>query len=553
MKDIYEKYIIENNNKVTFNVLENFNFAYDVIDEIAAQDSNKRALVYKSCSGDLKEFSFGDISRFSNKAANALRNRGIGHGDKVMLIMKRRYQFWYVMMALHKLGAVGIPTSHMVSDKDISYRLKNADVKAVICAGDDYICGCVDIALGDDQPYNTDVIKYVVADSEREGYFNLDDEIDAASEVFERQKTCVTDTMLLYFTSGTTGEPKAVIHNYSYPLSHILTARDWHGVVDGGLHFTIADSGWAKSAWGKMYGQWFCGCAVMVYDYDQFFANEILEIMQDCKVTSFCAPPTVYKYMLREDIENYDLSSVQQVVTAGEAMPIAIDRKFKEKTGLQIRCGFGQTETALLIAVMKGDKQREDTIGKASPMYDVHIVDDDCKEVKPGEIGEIVIYPDNNENIPVGIFDGYLNDNELYKKIWENGIYHTKDKAYCDEDGYFYFVSRSDDVIKSSGYRIGPSEVENVIMHHPAVFECAVTGYPSPTRGNIVKATIVLHEGFEPTNKLKVEIQDFVRDRTAMYKYPRMVEFIDDLPKTISGKIQREVIRQRDLDKLARK
>lgn len=555
MSNIYDNYITEEFDeknrlkKVSFNVPDNFNFAYDVIDKYAAQDANKRALVYKSCAGDIREFTYGDISKYSNRAANALKKRGIGRGDKVMLIMKRRYQFWYVVMALHKLGAVGIPTSHMVSDEDIAYRLENADVKAVICAGDDYICGCVDKALSNERSYNTDILKYTVAESGRNGYINLDDEINKASDVFERQQTTVTDTMLLYFTSGTTGEPKAVVHNFSYPLGHILTARDWHGVKDGGLHFTIADSGWAKSAWGKMYGQWICGCAVMVYDYEQFYANEILEIIQECKVTSFCAPPTIYKYMLREDIHKYNLSSLEQVVTAGEPMPVAIVRKFKEITGLQIRCGFGQTETSLQIAVMKYDEQREDTIGKASPMYDIHIVDDQGNDVKPGEIGEIVICPGNKSDVPVGIFSGYLNDDELYKEIWKNGLYHTKDKAYCDEDGYFYFVSRTDDVIKSSGYRIGPSEVENVIMHHPAVFECAVTGYPSATRGNIVKATIVLHDGYEPSSKLKSEIQDFVRERTAMYKYPRMVEFTDELPKTISGKIKREEIRQRDLEK----
>ncbi len=552
MLDIINKYIVETFDdnghliSVDFNVPDNFNFAYDVVDEIAKKDFNKRALVYRDCEGCIREFSFGEISVLSNKTANAFSNRGIGYGDRVMLIMKRRFEYWITVMALHKLGAVVIPTSNMVSEHDILYRFKKADVKAIVCADDDYICKCTDIATIE---YEKQVLKYIVG-GKRDTYLSYDEEIRDASDIFNRRKTLVSDTMLLYFTSGTTGNPKGVMHNFSYPIGHILTARDWHGVVEDGLHFTVADSGWAKSAWGKMYGQWFMGCAVMVFDYEQFYANEILEIIQECKVTSFCAPPTIYKYFLKENIEEYDLSSVSQVVTAGEPMPIETVRRFEERTGLKIRSGFGQTETALLVAVMKGDEQILDTIGKASPMYNVVIVDEECNPVPDGEEGEIVLLPNKDGSVPIGVFCGYLGAPEMYEEVWSNGVYHTKDKAYRDKDGYYYFVSRTDDVIKSSGYRIGPSEVENVIMEHPAVFECAVTGYPSETRGSIVKATIVLNDGYEPTSKLKVEIQDFVKSKTAMYKYPRKIEFTDELPKTISGKIQREVIRKRDLERL---
>ena len=556
MSVMYGDYVIDkydesgNLVKVEFNIPDNFNFAYDVIDRYAKEEPDKRALVYKDIKGNIREFSFSDISRLSTKAANAFAKAGIGHGDSVMLILKRRYEFWIATLALHKLGAVAIPTSHMVSDSDISYRVLKADIRAIVCADDKGICDCVDKAINSMK--RNDILRYITSGN-RENYICFEDEVMAESDKMDRCDTKKSDRMLLYFTSGSTGEPKAVVHDFTYPIGHIVTARDWHGVVEDGLHFTVADTGWAKTAWGKIYGQWFCGTALMVYDYDQFYANEILAILEDCKVTTFCAPPTIYKYILREDVEKYDLSNLVQVTTAGEPMPVETVREFKERTGMEIRSGFGQTETTLLIGVMKGDRQNEDTIGKASPMYNICIVDDDSKPVEPGEVGEIALYPYEDGSVPVGIFCGYHDDDELYKEAWRGGVYHTSDKAYCDKNGYFYFVSRTDDVIKSSGYRVGPAEVENVIMEHPAVFECAVTGYPSKTRGNIVKATIVLHEGYEPSDRLKVEIQDFVKARTAMYKYPRMIEFTDELPKTISGKIQREMIRQNDLAKLNKK
>lgn len=553
MDNICGKYIREEhdgNGKLTnvwFDVPEDFNFAYDVVDVIASENPSKRAIVFKSLDGKVTTYSFGDLREKSARIANALSAQGIKKGDRVMLILKRRVEYWFAMVALSKMGAVAIPTSDMVSHDDISYRIKDADVKCIICADDDKVLLNTDRAVENvSKEYGIDVLRYVTS-GHREGYMDLNEQMDCAGASFERIQTNVNETMMLYFTSGTTGEPKAVMHNYSYPLSHIITARDWHGVVDGGLHFAVADSGWAKSAWGKIYGQWMCGSAVMVYDYEQFYANEILQILQDCRVDTFCAPPTIYKYILRENIENYDLSNLKQAVTAGEPMPVEVMKNFKERTGLSIRIGFGQTETALITGVLKGEKQHLDCIGKPSPMYDIMIVGEDGKEVPPMETGELVILQNDKKGFPVGIFSGYNNDEQMYNEVWEGGVYHTKDKVYRDGDGNIYFVSRTDDVIKSSGYRIGPVEVENVLMKHPAVFECAVTGYPSETRGSIVKASIVLNKGYEPSSKLKVEIKDFVKSRTAMYKCPRMIEFYDELPKTVSGKISREEIRRRDV------
>lgn len=548
MSKLFEKYFkekLDDNGKlksVDIDYDDNFNFAYDVLDVIAKKTPEKRALVYKSCKGEVTEFTFGQISALSNKMANVLKSNGIGRGNAVMLIMKRRFEFWIAMMALHKLGAVAIPTSHMVSGDDIKERIIKADIKAIICVHDDEICKCVEQA---ESQVSSSIIKYVVG-AKREGYEYITELMDSVSEYFDRVETSVNDDMLYYFTSGTAGEPKAVIHDFSYPIAHIMTAKNWHGVIDGGLHFTVADSGWAKSAWGKLYGQWFCECGIMVYDYNQFYANEILQILEEQKVTSFCAPPTIYKYLVRENIGDYDLSNLTKAVTAGEPMPTEIAGKFYSATGISIREGFGQTETTLQVCTMLGEEQREGSIGKPSPLYKMIIADEDNKEVPQGEIGEIVLIPDTPGEIPIGVFKGYLGDEDLYEEIWEGGVYHTKDRAYQDEDGYYYFVGRSDDVIKSSGYRIGPSEVEDVLMKHPAVFECAVTGYPSVTRGAIVKATIVLNKGFEADNRLKTKLQDFVKEHTAVYKYPRKIEFVEDLPRTVTGKISRKKIREMD-------
>lgn len=536
--------IADNNGNITdisFTYDENFNFAYDVVDKYAKEDPEKLALIHKSTKGEVSRFSFADLKKLSDKAANMLLKLGVGKGDSVMLLLKRRYEFWISILALHKLGAVAIPTSHMVSSEDIKERLFLAGAKAVICVNSDDICDKVEKAIE-----NTEIMQIIVGDKYHEAA-SFNELMEGASDEFKRVATNVNDDMLYYFTSGTNGAPKAVIHDHSYPLSHIYTAKNWHGAVDNGVHLTVADSGWAKSAWGKLYGQWLVGTAVLVYDYEQFYAWDILELLQDEKVTSFCAPPTIYKYLVLEDFSKYDLSNLQQVTTAGEPMPVEVSQKFTDKTGLIIREGFGQTETALQICTPTGKEQVSGSIGVASPLYDIRLVDEDGVEVPAGEEGEIAIFPKENLSSHIlGIFKGYLGDEELYKEIWEGGIYHTRDRAIRDKDGNFFFLGRNDDVIKSSGYRIGPSEVEDVIMLHPAVFECAVTGFPSRNRGTLVKASIILNQDFEPSQQLSNEIQDFVRERVALYKYPRKICFVKELPRTTNGKISRAQIRKMD-------
>lgn len=536
--------IADNNGNITdisFTYDENFNFAYDVVDKYAKEDPEKLALIHKSTKGEVSRFSFADLKKLSDKAANMLLKLGVGKGDSVMLLLKRRYEFWISILALHKLGAVAIPTSHMVSSEDIKERLSLAGAKAVICVNSDDICDKVEKAIE-----NTEIMQIVVGEKYHEAA-SFNELMEGASDEFKRVATNVNDDMLYYFTSGTNGAPKAVIHDHSYPLSHIYTAKNWHGAVDNGVHLTVADSGWAKSAWGKLYGQWLVGTAVLVYDYEQFYAWDILELLQDEKVTSFCAPPTIYKYLVLEDFSKYDLSNLQQVTTAGEPMPVEVSQKFTDKTGLIIREGFGQTETALQICTPAGKEQVSGSIGVASPLYDIRLVDEDGVEVPAGEEGEIAIFPKESlSSHPLGIFKGYLGDEELYKEIWEGGIYHTRDRAIRDKNGNFFFLGRNDDVIKSSGYRIGPSEVEDVIMLHPAVFECAVTGFPSRNRGTLVKASIILNQDFEPSQQLSNEIQDFVRERVALYKYPRKICFVKELPRTTNGKISRAQIRKMD-------
>ncbi len=560
----YYKEVLDDNGNITdleFTYDDSFNFAYDVVDKYALLEPSKLALVHKSTEGVVTKFSFSDLKRLSDKAANMLKKFGIGKSDSVMLLLKRRYEFWISIIALHKLGAVAIPTSHMVSEKDIAERLRLSLAKAVICVNSDDICekvdgainsvNCADNSLDKANADKTSITQIVVG-KPLEGMQSFDELMEKASDVFYRVETNVHDNMLYYFTSGTNGAPKAVIHDYSYPLAHIYTAKNWHGVVENGLHLTVADSGWAKSAWGKLYGQWLLGCGVMVYDYEQFYAFDILELLQEQKITSFCAPPTIYKYLVLEDLSKYDLSNLAQVTTAGEPMPVEISRKFREKTGLIVREGFGQTETALQICTPVGCEQVKGSIGKTSPLYDIRLIDENGKEVVDGQEGEIVIIPkltgcENYRNIlPMGVLKGYLGDEKNYKKVWSGGIYHTKDRAIKDKNGNFFFLGRNDDVIKSSGYRIGPSEVEDVLMMHPAVFECAVTGYPSRNRGTLVKASIILNSDYVGSEELKEDIQNFVRQRVALYKYPRKICFEKELPRTSNGKISRAQIRMRD-------
>lgn len=545
---IYEDYykeIRDSRGNITDVILDygdDFNFAYDVMDRFADEAPESLALLHKTAEGIITRFSFEDIRRLSNKAANAFKELGIGRGDGVMLLLKRRYEFWISILAIHKLGAVAIPTSHMVSAEDIRERLRLSGAKAVICVNADDICDKVAEAVSG-MPVNM----VVVGDRYRDSLC-FEEIVEGADSSFARIKTNVADPMLYYFTSGTNGAPKAVIHDFSYPLAHIFTAKNWHGVKPGGLHLTVADSGWAKTAWGKLYGQWFMGSAIMVYDYEQFYAGDMLRLLEEEKVNTFCAPPTIYKYFVLEDFGKYNLENLKFVTTAGESMPKEVSAKFKELTGLTIREGFGQTETALQICTTVEDAQVPGSIGKASPLYHVELVDEDNNPVPVGTEGEIVIVPRDGKR-PVGVFSGYLGADDQYREVWEGGIYHTKDMAIRDENGNFFFVGRNDDVIKSSGYRIGPSEVEDILMRHPAVFECAVTGFPSRNRGALVKASVVLNEGYEPGSKLAVELQDYVKKRTAIYKYPRMVKFEKSLPHNANGKILRSAIRKADYAK----
>ncbi len=545
MSEIYERYYKEIKdgsgkiNKIETSFGDDFNFAYDVVDEYARLSPEKTALIHRSSDGVRTVFTFGEMKTLSDKASCAFRKLGIGKGDPVMLLMKRRYQFWISIIALHKLGAVAVPTSHMVSAEDIRERCEAAKVKAIICVNSENICEKIKEAIA-----GSGILQIVTGDRFEDTY-DLDELIENASSDLERVRTKVTDDMLYYFTSGTSGSPKAVIHDHTYPIAHIYTARNWHGASEGDIHLTVADSGWAKSAWGKLYGQWFVGAAIMVYDYENFYASDMLRLIQDEKINTFCAPPTIYKYFLLEDLGSYDLSSLKAVTTAGEPMPPVISEKFTEVTGLVIREGFGQTETALQICTPIGADPVQGSIGKVSPLYHIELVDEAGKKVKDGEEGEIVLIPESGR-IPLGVFKGYLCDEKLYTEVWEGGVYHTRDKAYKDKEGNYFFLGRNDDVIKSSGYRIGPSEVEDILMQHPAVFACAVTGYPSQKRGEIVKASIVLKQGYTGDNALKTEIQDFVKERAAIYKYPRMVVFTEALPLTSNGKISRAAIRRAD-------
>lgn len=548
--EFYKEILDSNGNikDISFSYDRNFNFAYDVVDRYALEEPEKIALIHKSTDGKVRKFSFAELKELSDKAANMLVDLGIGKKDSVMLLLKRRFEFWICILALHKLGAVAIPTSHMVSATDIAERLVLSGAKAVICVNSDDICNRVSDAIKDaeDKAKDKEKIEQIVVGEKFNSALMFDKLLEKASDKLLRVETSVDNDMLYYFTSGTNGDPKAVIHDYSYPLSHIYTAKNWHGASCDGVHLTVADSGWAKSAWGKLYGQWLVGTAVLVYDYEQFYAWDILQLLQEEKVTSFCAPPTIYKYLFLEDFSKYDLSYLKQVTTAGEPMPIEVSQKFTEKTGLVIREGFGQTETALQICTPVGKEQVSGSIGLASPLYDIRLVDEDGKEVSDGSEGEIVIFPKDKSKKPLGIFKGYLGDEELYEEIWEGGIYHTKDRAIKDKEGNIFFLGRNDDVIKSSGYRIGPSEVEDVIMLHPAVFECAVTGFPSKNRGTLVKASIILNKEYEPSQQLSNEIQDFVRERVALYKYPRKICFVEELPRTTNGKISRAQIRKMD-------
>ncbi len=521
--------------KIEFKNTDKFNFAFDLVDELAKKEPNKRALLHISKDGTERNITFSDVKKASARCANYFKSLGIKKGDKVMLVLKRHYQFWYAMIGLNKLGAIAIPATNQLQEHDFEYRFNSAGVKAIICTADGDTANQVDIAAK-----NSPTLEHkLIVNGERDGWRNFDEEYELFSTHFERTEDspCGDDLMLMYFTSGTSGYPKIAAHTYKYPLGHFHTAKYWHDVDPDGLHFTISDTGWAKAMWGKMYGQWLCEAATFVYDFDRFDAAEILPMFAKHNITTFCAPPTMLRMMVKQDISQYDLSSVKHMTTAGEALNPEVYRQFEKATGLQILEGFGQTESTMIIGNMIGTDHKIGSMGKPAPIYDVSIVDPDGNPVDVGETGEIVINIKNGT--PCGLAIGYYGDEEKTKETWCDGYYHTGDTAWCDEDGFYWYVGRVDDVIKSSGYRIGPFEIESVIMELPYVLQCGVSAAPDEVRGQVVKASIVLVNGTEPTEELKKEIQKYVKDRTAPYKYPRIVVFRDSLPKTVSGKIQR--------------
>ncbi len=539
--DSYEDF--KANYKVT--IPEDFNFGFDVVDEWAKEDKSKKALVWCNDHGEEKIFTFSDISRLSNKTANYFKSLGIKKGDVVMLILRRRWEYWVCATALHKLGAVLIPGTLQLTKKDIVYRGNAAGIKTFICINDDFVISQVEAAAVEIPTLENKI----VVDKPRDGWRFFEDEIEGFSEDFPRptgnEATSWNDIMLVYFTSGTTGMPKMVQHNFAHPLGHIVTAKYWQQVQENKLHMSVSDSGWAKFGWGKIYGQWICGAVIFAYDMDKFIPSRLLEVISKYKLTTFCAPPTMYRFMLQENLSKYDLSSIEHFSTAGEPLNPEVIRKWKDYTGHIIYEGFGQSEGSVLLANFPWFEPRLGATGKPSPIYDIHLVDKNGNEVKTGEEGSIVVM-DVKNNPPVGLFTGYYKDPKMTEENLLGRYYNTDDIAWCDEDGYYWFIGRDDDVIKCSGYRIGPFEVESALIEHPAVVECAITGTPDPIRGQVVKATIVLASGYTPSEELKKELQNHVKKVTAPYKYPRVIEFVDELPKTISGKIKRGEIRKSD-------
>ena len=529
------------------NIPENFNFGFDVVDAWAEADKNKKALVWCNDHGEEKTFTFSDISRLSNKTANYFRSLGIKKGDVVMMILRRRWEYWICATALHKVGAVLIPGSLQLTKKDIVYRGNSAEVKAIICVNDDFVINQVEAS---EKEIPTLENKIVVGEP-RDGWRFFEDEIEPFSDKFARptgdQATNWNDIMLVYFTSGTTGMPKMVQHNFAHPLGHIVTAKYWQMVQENKLHMSVSDSGWAKFGWGKIYGQWICGAIVFAYDMDKFIPAKLLEVISKYKITTFCAPPSMYRFMIQEDLKKYDLSSIQRCCTAGEPLNPEVIKKWQEYTGHFIYEGFGQSEGSVLLANFQWFEPRLGSTGKPSPIYDIHLVDKDGNDVKTGEEGSIVVM-DVKNHPPVGLFTGYYKNPEMTEEKLLGKFYNTDDMASCDEDGYYCFIGRDDDVIKCSGYRIGPFEVESALLEHPSVVECAITGVPDPIRGQVVKATVVLAAGYTPSEELKKEIQNHVKRVTAPYKYPRVIEFVDELPKTLGGKIKRGQIRKSDED-----
>ena len=521
-----------------------FNFAYDVVDAYAAEEPDKKALLWTDDRGGEIQFTFADMKRETDRTASYFQSLGIGRGDMVMLILKRRYEFWFSILALHKLGAVAIPATHLLTRKDVVYRCNMAGVKAIVAAGEPVITGHIAAAMPESP---TTKLLISVGPEVPEGFLDFHEGIRHAAPFVRPQHVNTNDDiMLMYFTSGTTGEPKMVAHDFTYPLGHISTGCFWHNLHEGSLHLTIADTGWAKAAWGKLYGQWLAGANIFVYDHEKFTPADILHKIGQYRITSLCAPPTIYRFLIREDLSKYDLSSREYCTTAGEALNGAVYDTFKRLTGVRLMEGFGQTETTLTLATFPWMEPKPGSMGVPNPQYDIDLLTPDGRSAEDGEQGQIVIRTDRGK--PLGLFKEYYLNDGMTHEVWHDGVYYTGDVAWRDEDGYFWFVGRADDVIKSSGYRIGPFEVESALMTHPAVVECAITGVPDEIRGQVVKATIILGEKYRPRagEELIRELQDHVKRITAPYKYPRIIEFVDELPKTISGKIRRKAIRADD-------
>ncbi len=538
---VYHNFIIpteENGSltKIAFKNEDNFNFAFDIIDDLGTNKPEKLAMLHIAEDGTERRFTFQDMKKESARAANYFKALGIKRGDRVMLILKRHYQFWFAVLGLHKLGAIAIPATNQLLEKDLTYRFAAGNVKAILCTADGDVADSVDAAAA-----KSPALEHkIMVNGSREGWHDFNEEFPMYSSHYNRTEDapCGSDPMLMFFTSGTSGYPKLAAHNYKYPLGHFITAKYWHRVNPDGLHLTISDTGWAKSMWGKLYGQWLCEAAIFVYDFDRFDAEKILPMFAKHHITTFCAPPTMYRMLIKQDISRFDLSSIEHASTAGEALNPEVYRKFKEHTGLSIKEGFGQSESTIIIGNLTGQSHKIGSMGKPVPLYDVHLLDADGNEVERGEPGEVCI--NIAQGLPCGLSYAYEGNEEVTKETWRDGWYHTGDLAWMDEDGFLWYVGRADDVIKSSGYRIGPFEIENVIMELPYVLECGVSAAPDEIRGQVVKASIVLVSGTEGTDALKKEIQDYVKSRTAPYKYPRIVEFRESLPKTTSGKIIRK-------------
>ena len=527
-----------------FIIPEHFNFAYDVMDAWAAEKPEKEALLWTNDEGECIRFSFADIKEQTDRTAVYFSQLGIGRGDMVMLILKRRYEFWLAMLALHKLGAVAIPATHMLTKHDIVYRNTRAGVKAIVCVGEEYVMSQVKAALPESPSVE---ILVSVGPKKDEAFHDWHSEwMEAPAFVRPETVNDNSDTMLMYFTSGTSGEPKMVAHDHLYALGHLTTGVFWHNLNANSIHLTVADTGWGKAVWGKLYGQWFAGATVFVYDHEKFTAEKIMRQIEKYHITSFCAPPTIYRFMIQEDFAKYDLSSLKYCTTAGEALEPAVYQKFFELTGIRLMEGFGQTETTMTLGTFPWNTPKPGSMGKPNPQYDIHLLKPDGTECEDGEKGEICVKVGDRK--PYGLFKYYYRDEEMTKKVWHDGLYHTGDMAWRDDEGYYWFEGRIDDVIKSSGYRIGPFEVESALMTHPAVVECAITGVPDEVRGMVVKATVVLAKEWKDKagDDLIKELQQHVKHETAPYKYPRIIEFVDELPKTISGKIRRVEIRAKD-------